>query len=102
MQIHVAGYEFIEDRAEFVKGGDVDGDVIVAAAQVLHERMASGQDRSVLNDRVSGRASAGAGLSAARDLVCAENGVASCGLGVFVDQTAEPVPAQDAHAGHFR
>jgi len=28
--------------------------------------------------------------------------VTSCDLGVFVDQATEPVPAQNAHTGHFR
>ena len=36
--------EFVEDRAELVMGGDVGGDVVVAAAQVLYESVASGQD----------------------------------------------------------
>ncbi len=36
--------ELIEDRAELVMGGDVGGDVVVAAAQVLDERVTSGQD----------------------------------------------------------
>ncbi len=34
--------------------------------------------------------------------VGAENGATSCDLGVFVDQAAEPIPAQDAYAPHFR
>lgn len=36
--------EPVEDRAKPVAGGDVEGDVVVAAAQVLHEGMTSGQD----------------------------------------------------------
>jgi hypothetical protein len=34
--------------------------------------------------------------------VGAENRVTLRDLGVFVDQAAEPVPAQNAHTGHFR
>ena len=33
--------------------------------------------------------------------VGAGNSVTLCDLGVFVDQAAEPVPAQNAHTGHF-
>ena len=36
--------ELVEDRAEPVAGGDVKGDVVVAAAQILHEGMTGGQD----------------------------------------------------------
>ena len=36
--------EFTEDGAEFVAVGDVGGDVVMAAGQVLRERVASGQD----------------------------------------------------------
>jgi hypothetical protein len=36
--------ELVEDRAEPVAGGDVGGDVVVAAAQVLHEGMTGGED----------------------------------------------------------
>ena len=35
------------------------------------------------------------------ELVGAGNCVTLCDLGVFVDQAAEPVAAQDAHSGHF-
>jgi hypothetical protein len=34
--------------------------------------------------------------------VGAGNCVTLCDLGVFVDQAAEPVPAHNAHSGHFR
>jgi hypothetical protein len=34
-------------------------------------------------------------------LVGAENAVTLCDLRIFVDQAAEPVPAQNAHAGYF-
>jgi hypothetical protein len=34
--------------------------------------------------------------------VGAADGATLCDLGVFVDQAAEPIPAQDAHACHFR
>jgi len=34
-------------------------------------------------------------------LVGAGNSVTLCDLGVFVDQAADPVPAQNAHTGHF-
>lgn len=47
-------------------GGGVGGDVVVAAAEILHECMTSGQD-PVLSGGVSGRASAAAELSATRD-----------------------------------
>jgi hypothetical protein len=33
--------------------------------------------------------------------VGAENAVTLCDLRIFVDQAAEPVPAQNAHAGYF-
>jgi hypothetical protein len=33
--------------------------------------------------------------------VGAENTVTLCDLGIFMDQAAEPVPAQNAHTGHF-
>ena len=33
--------------------------------------------------------------------VGAENPVTSCSLGIFANQPAEPVPAQNAHTGHF-
>ncbi len=36
--------ELVEDRAEPVAGGDVKGDVVVAAAQILHEGMTGGKD----------------------------------------------------------
>ena len=36
--------EVVEGAAEAVAGGDVRGDVVVAAAQVLHERVAGGDD----------------------------------------------------------
>jgi hypothetical protein len=36
--------ELVEDRAEPVAGGDVGGDVVVAAAQVLHEGVTGGED----------------------------------------------------------
>jgi hypothetical protein len=35
------------------------------------------------------------------DPVGAGNGVTLCDLGVFVDQAAEPVPAQNARTGRF-
>ena len=38
----------------------------------------------------------------AEDLVGAENYVPLCDLGVFVDQAAKPVPAQNAHIGLSR
>jgi hypothetical protein len=34
-------------------------------------------------------------------LVGAENAVTLCDLRIFVDQATEPVPAQNAHTGHF-
>jgi hypothetical protein len=37
-----------------------------------------------------------------RHLEGAGNYVTSCHLRVFMDQAAEPVPAQNAHTGHFR
>jgi hypothetical protein len=36
-----------------------------------------------------------------RDPVGAENPVTSCSLGIFANQPAEPVPAQNANTGHF-
>jgi hypothetical protein len=36
--------EVVEGDAEPVAGGDVGGDVVVAAAQVLHERVADSED----------------------------------------------------------
>jgi hypothetical protein len=36
--------ELVEGRAEPVAGGDVSGDLVVAAAQILDERMPGGHD----------------------------------------------------------
>ena len=36
--------KFIEDHAELAAVRDVGGDVILAAAEILHERMPSGED----------------------------------------------------------
>ena len=35
------------------------------------------------------------------EAVGAENAVTLCDLRIFVDQAADPVPAQNAHTGHF-
>ena len=38
--------KFIEDHAELAAVWDVGGDVIVAAAEIRHERMPGGEDRA--------------------------------------------------------
>jgi len=35
------------------------------------------------------------------DPVSADNPVSLCDQGIFMDQAAKPVPAQNAHTGHF-
>ena len=35
------------------------------------------------------------------NVVGADNPVTSCDLGIFMDRAADPVPAQNAHTGHF-
>ena len=53
--------EVVEGLLEPVVPGDVGGDVVVAAAQVLDKRVTGGEG-SALTGNSSARASAGAGL----------------------------------------
>src|SRR4029077_19671932 len=55
-----------------------------------------GQQPSVHDRSLSGMIASRAGP------VGAGNSVTLCGLGIFVDQAAEPVTAPNAHTGHLR
>jgi hypothetical protein len=70
--------ELVECCADPVAGGDVGGEFVVAAADVLHEGVPGGRD--LRTDAASVRASAAAWLSAARAGLDRVAGIALAGI----------------------